>query len=52
MQEPVFLFNAMHIFQGICAVLVLGLAIWLAYTIIRQQTAEIGQHKIDDAHRD
>ena len=30
-------FTLMHIFQVVCALIVLGLAIWLGATIIRQE---------------
>lgn len=52
MAESEALFTAMHILQGICAVIILGLAVWLAYTIIRSNVADIGHHEVDDAHRD
>ncbi len=29
--------HVMHVFLAVCAVLVFGLLVWLAYTIIQQQ---------------
>lgn len=51
MNDPTVIFGAMHVFLGICAVVILGLAVWLAYAIVHQDTAAVGHHEVDDKHR-
>lgn len=52
MRDPTVLFGVMHVFLGICALIVLGLAVWLGYTIMSQETAAVGRHEVDNKHRD